>query len=96
MSLLADDLETRRKRLRFQAWHRGTREMDLLLGRFVDSCIAGLDKAELGELETLFNWPDPDLFAWIMGQADIPTTAETPILRRIIAFHNPEGEQLPD
>lgn len=96
MNLLAENLETRRKRLRFQAWHRGTREMDILLGRFVDSAIEGLDEAELGALETLFNWPDPDLFAWIMGQADVSPEADTPILRRIIAFHHPAGEQLPD
>jgi antitoxin CptB len=92
MSPLAESLETRRKRLRFQAWHRGTREMDLILGRFVDSSITELDEAELGELEILFNWPDPDLFAWIMGQADVPPEGDTPILRRIIAFHTPVGD----
>jgi antitoxin CptB len=86
-----ESLETRRKRLRFQAWHRGTREMDLILGRFVDSSIAELDESALGELEVLFNWPDPDLFAWIMGQADVPPEADTPTLRRIIAFHTPAG-----
>ena len=87
MSRPADNLENRRKRLRFQAWHRGTREMDLILGRFVDSAIAEFDESELGGLETLFNWPDPDLFAWIMGQADVPPEADTPLLKRIVAFH---------
>ena len=94
MSELAEGLETRRKRLRFQAWHRGTREMDLILGRFVDSAIAGLGADELAELEHLFNWPDPDLFAWIMGQADVPPVADTAILKRIVAFHFRAGAQL--
>jgi antitoxin CptB len=91
MDQVAEDLETRRKRLRFQAWHRGTREMDLILGRFVDHAVAGLGTDELGELEDLFNWPDPDLFAWIMGQADPPPEAAVPALKRIIAFHFPDG-----
>ncbi len=61
--------------------------MDLILGRFVDSCIGDLGEPELADLETLFNWPDPDLFAWIMGQADVPQAADTPLLKRIVAFH---------
>jgi antitoxin CptB len=32
----ADD---RRKRLRYRAWHRGTREMDLVLGRFAETAV---------------------------------------------------------
>ena len=32
-----ESLEKRRKRLRFRAWHRGTREMDLLVGSFADA-----------------------------------------------------------
>lgn len=87
MSRPEDSLDIRRKRLRYQAWHRGTREMDLILGRFVDSCIGDLAEAELADLEILFNWPDPDLFAWIMGQADVPQEADTPLLERIVAFH---------
>ena len=93
MSRPADSLETQRKRLRFQAWHRGTREMDLILGRFVDSCIGELDGEQLAALGILFDWPDPDLFAWIMGQADVPPVADTPILKRIVAFHFPAGAQ---
>ena len=31
------DLERRRKRLRYGSWHRGMREVDLVLGRFADA-----------------------------------------------------------
>ena len=66
-------LDDRRKRLLFRCWHRGTREMDLLLGRFADAEITGLTDAELGELELLMEVPDPDLYAALTG-----STAHTP------------------
>ena len=42
-------LDDRRKRLLFRCWHRGTREMDLILGRFADAEIADLTDDELGQ-----------------------------------------------
>ncbi|HEX6101764.1 MAG TPA: succinate dehydrogenase assembly factor 2, partial [Alphaproteobacteria bacterium] len=43
----AESSEIRRKRLRFRAWHRGTRETDLLFGGFADAHLAALDEAQL-------------------------------------------------
>ncbi|MGZ2818301.1 succinate dehydrogenase assembly factor 2, partial [Pseudomonas aeruginosa] len=56
-------LDDRRKRLLFRCWHRGTREMDLILGRFADATIGELSDQEIGELEHLIEVPDPDLYA---------------------------------
>ena len=63
----SDGLDDRRKRLLFRCWHRGTREMDLLLGRFADAEIEALTDAELTELERLLEIPDPDLYAALTG-----------------------------
>jgi antitoxin CptB len=60
-------LDDRRKRLLFRCWHRGTREMDLILGRFADAEIASLSEDELGQLERLIEVPDPDLYAALTG-----------------------------
>lgn len=81
------NLDDRRKRLRFQAWHRGTREMDLVLGRFVDAQIAALTNEEIGTLEALMEVPDPELYLWIAGTADVPTNYDTALFRKIVAFH---------
>jgi antitoxin CptB len=62
-------LDQRRKRLLFRCWHRGTREMDLILGRFADTEIADLNDAELAQLEQLIELPDPDLYAVLVGDA---------------------------
>ena len=59
----SDGLDDRRKRLLFRCWHRGTREMDLILGRFADAEIATLGDDELAQLEYLIELPDPDLYA---------------------------------
>jgi antitoxin CptB len=67
-------LDDRRKRLLFRCWHRGTREMDLILGRFADAEIAGLSDDELAELERLIELPDPGLYAALTG--DKPLSPE--------------------
>ncbi len=79
-------LDERRKRLLFRCWHRGTREMDLILGRFADAEIGNLSDAELGELERLIEVPDPDLYAAITGDKVLPADVTGPLLIRIKAF----------
>lgn len=80
-------LDDRRKRLRFRAWHRGTREMDLVLGRFVDANVTALTEDEIAALEALMEAPDPELYLWIAGTADVPSNFDSPLFRRIAAFH---------
>jgi antitoxin CptB len=63
----SDGLDDRRKRLLFRCWHRGTREMDLILGRFADAEIADLTDDELAQFEHLMDVPDPDLYAALIG-----------------------------
>ncbi|GAB5376301.1 MAG: succinate dehydrogenase assembly factor 2 [Acuticoccus sp.] len=81
------DLEPRRKRLLFQCWHRGTREMDLLLGRFADATIGEWTEAELIGMEALLTVPDPELYRWITEQVAAPENHSSGILDRVIAFH---------
>lgn len=79
-------LDERRKRLLFRCWHRGTREMDLILGRFADAHIDSLSEGELGELEALMDVPDPDLYAALSSDAALPVADSTATFRRIKAF----------
>lgn len=87
------DLELRRRKLRYRAWHRGMREMDLLLGRFADAELERLGETEIAAFESLIELPDPDLFAWLMGESPVPPESDTPLFRRIQAFHR-EGKGL--
>jgi antitoxin CptB len=79
-------LDDRRKRLLFRCWHRGTREMDLILGRFADATIADLTDQELAELEHLIEVPDPDLYAALTGDKQLAAEYATALFARIKAF----------
>jgi antitoxin CptB len=79
-------LDNRRKRLLFRCWHRGTREMDLILGRFADAVIADLSEEELGQLEHLIEVPDPDLYAALTGDGTLPAQYATALFDRIKTF----------
>jgi antitoxin CptB len=81
------ELDARRKRLRFRAWHRGMREMDLVLGPFADVAVAGFTENEVAQFEALMEAPDPDVYAWITGAAPVPANFDTALFKRLCAFH---------
>ena len=84
----SDGLDDRRKRLLFRCWHRGTREMDLILGRFADAEIAGLSDDELGQLERLIEVPDPDLYAALTGNVPLAGEYASSLFDRIQSFRS--------
>ena len=83
----SEGLDLRRRKLLFRSWHRGMREMDLIMGGFADSALADLDDAELTAFERLIDLPDRTLLTWITGEADIPPEFDTGLLRRMRDFN---------
>src|SRR4051794_29225215 len=79
-------LDDRRKRLLFRCWHRGIREMDLILGRFADAGIADLSDGDMAELERLLEVPDPDLYAALTGDMPLGPEYASALFDRIKAF----------
>ncbi len=88
-------LDARRRRIKFRAWHRGMLETDLILGRFVDAEIARLDEAEIVDLETLLEAEDRDVLGWVTGEIATPRDYDTPVFRKIRAFHGDRGARPP-
>jgi antitoxin CptB len=82
----SDGLDERRKRLLFRCWHLGTREMDLILGRFADAQIGALTDGELAQLERLIEMPDPDLYAALTGDKPLAPEYASPLFDRIKSF----------
>ena len=82
-----EGLDPRRRRALYRSWRRGTREMDLLMGRFADVEIGLFDEAELAAFEALIELPDRDLFAWIADKETPPSVHDTDMFRRLKAFH---------
>lgn len=84
------DLDARRRRAVFRAWHRGMKEMDLLLGRYAETHAAAMDAEELEEFEEMLQVLDRDLFKWFTGEAPVPAEQDTPLFRSICRFHQIE------
>jgi len=74
------DHETRLKRLRFRAWHRGVKEADLMLGGFYDARSAGWDAGQLEWFEALLEEQDVDIMAWAMGTEAVPERWRHPMM----------------
>lgn len=85
---MSEPRETRLKRLRMRAWHRGIKEMDLILGGWADAHLDGLDDATLDAFEAVLAEADHDLYQWVSGQAAAPG-ALAPMLDRIAAEMQP-------
>lgn len=81
------DLDPRRRKILFRSWHRGTREMDLIMGRFADVHIGDFTEVELDDFERLIEVPDRDLFAWVTSKAEMPANYDTSVFRSLKAFH---------
>jgi antitoxin CptB len=80
------DIEARRKRLLWQATHRGLKEMDVLLGGFARAEIGAMSLAELEQLEAIVGLADQDLLAWFMMQAAVPPRLRGPVMDRLLAY----------
>jgi len=67
--IFMDGLEIRRKRALYRACHRGTKELDLILGRYANERVAAMDEAKLAAFEAFLALPDTDIDQWIRGFA---------------------------
>jgi antitoxin CptB len=85
------DLDPRRRKVLFRAWHRGMREMDLLMGGFADAEIGTMSEADLDDFELLIEVPDRDVFAWLTDERETPSNYDTAVFRRLKAFHTHQG-----
>ena len=82
----AEPLDRRRKKLKFRAWRRGFREIDLILGGFADRKLDAVGETGLQAFEALLNANDHDVYEWITGNAHAPPEHDTPTLALIRAF----------
>ncbi|HWI85519.1 MAG TPA: succinate dehydrogenase assembly factor 2 [Sphingomonas sp.] len=77
------DRDIRLKRLRFRAWHRGTKEADLMVGGFFDACAADWSDVDLAWFETLMDEEDVDIMGWAIGTIPVPERWRGPMMERM-------------
>ena len=87
-----ESMENRRKRLKFRAWHRGTREMDLVMGSFADRNLENFGAKELEEFENLLTCSDPDVYDWILGRKPVPEEYRSGVMDRLLRHRLGENE----
>ncbi len=82
---MGETAEARLKRMAMRSWRRGTKEMDLVLGPFADSHLAGMTEDDLLVYDALLAENDQDLMAWLLGQTAPPARFRA-LLARLAAF----------
>lgn len=81
------DQETRRRRAAYRAHHRGTKEMDWLVGRFADAHLAALEGDDLARFERFLEVPDPELQRWIIERDTVVAGEFTDLVAAVRSFH---------
>lgn len=81
---MEETLGNKRKRLIFRSWHRGTREMDLLLGSFADKHVPCFGARQLSEYDALLKENDPDLYNWYTGREAPPQALNTSVMQAFL------------
>ncbi|MDX2264502.1 MAG: succinate dehydrogenase assembly factor 2 [Hyphomicrobiales bacterium] len=82
--------DVRLKRAYYRACHRGTKEMDFMLGRFADAELEALSEADLSAFEELLALPEPLIDAMLKGSAP-PDAALAGMVARIRRHHGLEA-----
>jgi len=62
--------EILKKKIIYRSRHRGTKEMDILLGKFVEKNIAKLDEEDLINLNEIMSLDDELLYQWYFNNID--------------------------
>lgn len=88
-----ENIENRRKRLIFRSWHRGTREMDLIMGSFADKNVPEMDEAALDLYEELLHTPDPDVYDWVSGQKPVPANLMNQVIEKLLTHDYARSRQ---
>lgn len=81
-----EEVERQRKKLMFQCHHRGTKELDLVLGPFADAHLPHMNADELRILSAFLSEIDPDIYDWLSGRESLPAHLQSPMTDRLVAF----------
>jgi antitoxin CptB len=84
---MTTDTTTRHRRALYRAQHRGTKELDWLLGRYAEARLPDMTATDLTAFEELLSLPDPDLQHWLLNGIGFEGSALAGLLVEIRGFH---------
>ena len=77
----------RKKKILFKCTHRGTKELDILLGNYVSNHINELKSKELDYLDIILRFNDMDLFKILTKKKKINEKMNKFFVKKIIKFN---------
>ena len=86
---MAEDLEMRRRRLKYRSKHRGTKELDLLLGVFAERQLEAMGGRELELYEAILEADEVDIYAWLVGRDAVPRAHDNDVMSILKNFKIP-------
>ncbi len=84
---MTGDFEVRLRRAAYRAAHRGTKEMDALVGRYADAKLSTFDDGQLEQFERFLAVADPTLQSWIFGNESTVGSEFEHLVCDIRSFH---------
>jgi antitoxin CptB len=80
-------MDDKRKRILYQATHRGMKETDRIVGGFVTDNVAKLSDLQLDHLDHLLRQPDADILNWLYDRSELPDSIDAEIFISIKDFN---------
>lgn len=82
-----DDLDIRRRRALWRATHRGTKELDILIGSYARTHLDGMDAAQLSRFEEFLTRQETELQALLLAPGAAEGVPFADIVNAVRAFH---------
>jgi antitoxin CptB len=82
-----DDLEIRRRRALWRASHRGTKELDILIGSYASAELGRMDEAQLARFEDFLTREETELQALLLAPSAALDVPYADIVNAVRAFH---------
>jgi antitoxin CptB len=83
---MQEDLAIRIKRLKYRSWHRGTKELDLVIGNFADKNLEKMTTAEIDQFEAIIEEDEFDIYNWLTRKDPIPVEHQNAVMDRLLKF----------
>jgi antitoxin CptB len=82
-----DDLELRRRRAVWRATHRGTKELDILVGRYAEARLPDMAGADLDLFEDFLAVTEAELQRWLLTPGAIADDKYSCLVVAVRRFH---------
>ena len=83
---MQEELEMRRRRLKYRANYRGTKELDLFVGRFAEQHLDRFSDAQIDQFEAILEEDEHAIYGWLIGREPVPPRHDNLVMRMLLSF----------